>query len=337
MLMQRQAPIAIGALAACAVIASGSILLREQILSFSSWPDARESGRGPEIAIPHGPPLAANGGAVAPVAGEAAVRAVVRQQRDRAVLATLGLGPAGGSVTVPLQGRTTPGAPTPSGPAGPDAGDPSGPSVSTTGPTGSGRPSMTSSDPLSGYGDAPVAGDAAPVSGSGAKPKTPGPSVFQPTAASRTADPQVADVAPEADAVRVNSAADNAPPPLDPTEPAPAAPAPDPAPVEAPAPPDEAPAPPADPTPAPAEETPPADPAPPVEAPPAPTPEEPATPPADPPPAEPAPEVPSAPADPTPPADPAPTPDPAPTATDAPQPDAAQPAADGVRGALARL
>jgi hypothetical protein len=336
MLMQRQAPIAIGALAACAVIASGSILLREQILSFSSWPDARDGARGPEIAIPHGPPLAANGGAVAPVAGGAAARAVVRQQRDRAVLATLGLGPTGGSVAVPLQGRT-PSAP--SGAPAPVANDPSGPSLSTTGPTGSGRPSMTSSDPLSGYGDAPVAGDAAPVSGSGTKPKTPGTSVFQPTAASRTADPQVADVAPEADAVRVNSATDNAPPPLDPTEPVPAAPPPDPGPVETPAPPTETPAPPADPTPAPAEETPPADPAPPVETPPAPTPEEPATPPADPPPAEPAPEVPSAPADPTPPADPAPTTDPDPTATDAPQPEAAQPeaAADGVRGALARL
>ncbi|HWI72603.1 MAG TPA: hypothetical protein VNT55_11655, partial [Baekduia sp.] len=104
--MQRQAPLAIGALAACAVVASGSILLREQILSFSAWPDAREGGRGPQIAIPHGLPLAANGGAAGPET-EAAARVVARQRRDRAVLTALGFGPAGG--TVGLTGVVLPG------------------------------------------------------------------------------------------------------------------------------------------------------------------------------------------------------------------------------------
>ena len=37
MLMQRQAPVALSVLAACAVMASGSVLLRQQILHFSSW------------------------------------------------------------------------------------------------------------------------------------------------------------------------------------------------------------------------------------------------------------------------------------------------------------
>ena len=57
-LMHRQAPVAFGVLASCAVIASGSILLREQILSFSSWPEAGGGGDAPEIAIPNVRPLA---------------------------------------------------------------------------------------------------------------------------------------------------------------------------------------------------------------------------------------------------------------------------------------
>ena len=48
MLMHRQAPLAVGALAACAVIATGAVLLREQILTFASWPDAREARQGAE-------------------------------------------------------------------------------------------------------------------------------------------------------------------------------------------------------------------------------------------------------------------------------------------------
>src|SRR3954469_15462787 len=51
--MPRQAPLAVGALAACAVIATGAILLRDQILEFSAWPDAREGRRAPDIVIPH--------------------------------------------------------------------------------------------------------------------------------------------------------------------------------------------------------------------------------------------------------------------------------------------
>ncbi|MCW2984474.1 MAG: hypothetical protein JWR63_2044, partial [Conexibacter sp.] len=78
MLMHRQAPIAIGALAACAVVASGAVLLREQILSFSSWPAARDGARAPQIAIPHGPALAANGGTAGPAAAAAAAAAAGR-------------------------------------------------------------------------------------------------------------------------------------------------------------------------------------------------------------------------------------------------------------------
>src|SRR3954454_10245667 len=50
--MHRQASLAMGALAACAVIATGAVLLRDQILTFSAWPEALDGGRSPQIAIP---------------------------------------------------------------------------------------------------------------------------------------------------------------------------------------------------------------------------------------------------------------------------------------------
>ncbi|MCW3002814.1 MAG: hypothetical protein JWQ20_2112, partial [Conexibacter sp.] len=53
MLMHRQAPIALSALAACAVMASGAVLLRQQILDFSSLSQVRDSVEAPQLAIPH--------------------------------------------------------------------------------------------------------------------------------------------------------------------------------------------------------------------------------------------------------------------------------------------
>src|SRR5690242_16458702 len=50
--MHRQASLALGALAACAVIALGAALLRHDILSFSAWPTTRDDGRVPQLAIP---------------------------------------------------------------------------------------------------------------------------------------------------------------------------------------------------------------------------------------------------------------------------------------------
>ena len=93
--MHRQAPLAFGVLASCAVIASGSILLREQILSFSSWPEASRDGDAPQIAIPNVRPLALHAaGAARP--GELTPR--VRTDAARARL--LGLGAGGGTFTL---------------------------------------------------------------------------------------------------------------------------------------------------------------------------------------------------------------------------------------------
>ena len=50
--MHRQAPLALGALAACAVLATGGLLLRGDILSFSAWPETRDPRPAPQIAIP---------------------------------------------------------------------------------------------------------------------------------------------------------------------------------------------------------------------------------------------------------------------------------------------
>src|SRR3954453_20855794 len=65
--MHRQAPVAVRALAACAVIASGAVMLRERILTFSSWPQAHEQ-RAPDVAIPPARPFVPRGspGRVAP-------------------------------------------------------------------------------------------------------------------------------------------------------------------------------------------------------------------------------------------------------------------------------
>src|SRR3954453_6199222 len=105
MLMHRQAPIAIGALAACAVIASGSVLLREQILSFSSWPDAGGGGHTPEIAIPDVRPVLMPGSAALSSAAQITPR--VRTSAARAAL--LGLGAGGGSFALPAPGSATAG------------------------------------------------------------------------------------------------------------------------------------------------------------------------------------------------------------------------------------
>lgn len=298
MLMHRQAPVAFGVLASCAVIASGSILLREQILSFSSWPEANAGGDAPEIAIPHGRPLAlrdtgaAGQGETAPRVSKGTTGAGLR-----------GLGVGGGTFTLASsrQPVTTGGATT----GGATTGAPDGPQFTTLGRTGSGHPDLgpASDAPLSVYGAGiPLAGDAGSA-GSGVSSAAPGSVPLAPTAAIRVAAPQAADVAPAADPAPVISSADNAPPPQDPEgtpmlvpePPAVPAPAPDPAPDPVPAP---------EPTPAPAEPAPPADPAPPAEETPAPPAEAPAP--------DPAPEVPPAPADPAPPADPGPTPEEAP-------------------------
>jgi hypothetical protein len=302
--MHRQAPIAFGVLASCAVIASGSILLREQILSFSSWPEAGGGGNAPEIAIPNVRPLVVRN-AGAGMSGETTPR--VRTSAARAGL--LGLGVGGGTFAllpsrpVNVDGGAAAG--------GGTTGAPSGPQLTTTGRTGSGHPDAgpAGDPPLSAYGEGiPVAGDAG-ADGSGVSPLASGSVPLEPTAAIRVAAPQVADVAPEADPAPVISSADNAPPPTDPAgtpvlvpEPPPI---PDPTPDPAPAP---------DPTPAPAEPAPPADPAPPVETP-APPVEDAPAPPVEAPALDPAPEVPPAPADPAPPADdpgiaPAPSADP---------------------------
>ncbi|MCW3021390.1 MAG: hypothetical protein JWR30_712, partial [Conexibacter sp.] len=52
MLMHRQAPIALGALVACAAAASASLLLRQQILHFSSGQHADGGALSPQLAIP---------------------------------------------------------------------------------------------------------------------------------------------------------------------------------------------------------------------------------------------------------------------------------------------
>jgi hypothetical protein len=304
-LMHRQAPLAFGVLASCAVIASGSILLREQILSFSSWPEIGGGGSAPEIAIPNTRPLA--------VGDAGAVEAAPRRVRKNAAPAgLLGLGASGGTFTLlaPQPVRVGGGS---SGNVSGGGSAPSGPRLTTTGPTGSGHPNTgpVSDPPLSAYADGiPMAGDAGSA-GSGVSPLASDVVPLVPTATIRVATPQAANVAPEADLAPVISSADNAPPPSDPAG------TPEPSPEPAPAP-DPTPDPPPAPDPTPAEPAPPADPAPPVEAPAPPTEETPA-PPVEAPAPDPAPEVPPAPADPAPPADPEIAPEPAadsPVATD---------------------
>jgi hypothetical protein len=305
MLMHRQAPIAFGVLASCAVIASGTILLREQILSFSSWPESGGGGgTAPEIAIPNVHPLALRG------AGVVTARETTPHVRTDAVRTGLpGLGVGGGTFTV------LPPRPVSVGGGG-TTGAPGGSQLTTLGRTGSGHPAAGSAGdpPLSAYGaGVPITGDAGSAGSGIASSPAAGSLALEPTAAIRVAAPQAADVAPEADPSPVISSADNAPPPADPAGtpvlvpepppiPAPSVPAPDPAPAP-------------DPTPAPAEPAPPADPVPPVESPAPPPVEDAPAPPVDAPAPDPAPEVPPAPADPAPPADPgiapAPSPDPA--------------------------
>jgi hypothetical protein len=307
-LMHRQTPVAFGVLAACAVIASGSILLRERILSFSSWPEGGGGADAPEIAIPAAGSPALDGAAL--TAARETVGPVVRVDAARSGL--LGVRAGGGFMVL---------APRPAGAGGSsrvgsgngDAGSGGahgGQQFSSNGRTGSGHPDVGSgpvSDPLSLYGAGiPVAGDAGSA-GSGVSPSAVDPVPLEPTAALRVAAPQEAEDAPEADVAPVSSSADDAPPPSDPGETP--EPAPDPTPTPAPEPPDPTPAP------EPAEPTPPADPAPPVDETPAPPVEAPAP--------DPAPEVPPAPADPTPPADPAPVTDPAPIAPEDPAPSVA--------------
>jgi hypothetical protein len=321
MLMHRQAPVAIGALAACAVIASGSVLLREQILSFSSWPNAGDAGRAPEIAIPSGRPSFATGATGGTLASDPARRSRVEEARD-----ALGLGPAGGSFTLP--GSRGVGTPGPSAPStslsAPSAGG--GVQVTNTGRGSSGAPDTDAGDPpLSGYqADIPLPGEAGSA-GSGTSPSASSPTPLESSAVVRVAAAQAAEIAPAADLAPVASSADNAPPPVDPdgtTRPPAPSPAPAPAGPSSPTPPDPTPVP-ADPTPAPAEPTPPAVPAPPVETPAPPVPDTPV--PVETPAPDPAPDVPPAPADPAPPADPTPAPDPAPAppVEDPPQPAAA--------------
>jgi hypothetical protein len=303
--MHRQAPVAFGVLASCAVIASGSILLREQILSFSSWPEAGGGGGyAPEIAIPNTRPLALRDAGAVRVG-----KATRRVRTDAAPAGLVGLGAGGGTFTLLTPRPVGAGGGAPAG-----SGAPSSPQLTTTGLTGSGHPDTrpAGDPPLSAYGEGiPMAGDAGSA-GSGVSPLASDAVPLVSTAAIRVAAPQAANVAPEADPAPVISSADNAPPPSDPAgtpEPSPEpAPAPDPMPDPPPAP---------DPTPEPAEPAPPADPAPPVEAPAPQTEETPAPPPEAPAP-DPAPEVPPAPADPAPPADPeiAPEPPVEPAATD---------------------
>jgi hypothetical protein len=272
--MHRQTPVAFGVLAACAVIASGAVLLREQILSFSSWPEAGGGGSAPEIAIPQVRSLAAGArGSVRPGAGATRVRIDA---------ARVGLPGVSGAFTVLTPRPADAGSGTDGGPGGKAAPGGRGTAggqqqLTVTGSTGSGHPDTGPINaPLSAYGDGiPLAGEAG-TAGSGVAPTASAAVPLEPAAAVRVAAPQAADVAPEADVAPVSSSADNAPPPSDPAESVP------------------------EPTPPPAPEPTP-DPAPPA-ADPAPVPAEP----------EPAPEVPPAPADPTPPADPVPMSDPTP-------------------------
>src|SRR4051812_31664581 len=132
--MHRQAPIAFGVLASCAVIASGSILLREQILSFSSWPEAGGGGNAPEIAIPNIRPLAM-GNAAAGMPG----RTTPRVRTDAARAGLLGLGAGGGSFTLrPARPVNVDGGAGAGG--GSTTGASSGPQLTTIGRTGSGHP-----------------------------------------------------------------------------------------------------------------------------------------------------------------------------------------------------
>jgi hypothetical protein len=232
-LMHRQMPIAFGVLAACAVIASGSILLREQILSFSSWPEAGGGGIAPEIAIPNVGPLASHDTRAAGLG-----HATPRVRTAAAQAPQVGLG-SGGDFTflaprpVGAQGGTTG-----------SSGASGGPRLTTIGRTGSGHPDAgpAADAPLSVYGAGiPVAGDAGSA-GSGVSPSA-GSVPLEPAAAIRVAAPQAADIAPEADPAPVISSADNAPPPPDPAGTPVLVPDPSPAPPPVPAPaPDRAPA-----------------------------------------------------------------------------------------------
>lgn len=297
MLMHRQAPVALSALAACAVLASGSLLLREQILDFSTWPQARDGLPAPQLTIPHVRSVAPR---AVPATRQGEARRAARTDDARVALQV------GAPVAaVPADGAGSPLSPAVLGmtdaPAAPGA--TTGPDRTTASVTGPG----TGNRPAAPRPSAPSGATAAPV------PAAAGPSPSTSTAAAVAVgiavppgavrvSAQPAELAPEADREPVDSSADNAPTPPDAAVPAPE-PAPAPAPV------DPAPADPAPPT-EPADPTPPADPAPPAESTPpteTPAPSEP--------PAPPAPEVPSTPADPAPPSDPAPAADPPATPT----------------------
>ena len=175
MLMHRQTPLAFGVLASCAVIASGSILLREQILSFSSWPEASRGGDAPEIAIPNVRPLAPHAAGTARP-GEATPRVVT----DAARAGLLGLGVGGGTFTLASSRPVVAGG----GAGGGASGAPGGPQLTTLGRTGSGHPGTgpAGGAPLSAYGPGiltrrrrPVAGEAGSA-GSGSSPSRRAPS-----------------------------------------------------------------------------------------------------------------------------------------------------------------
>src|SRR3954464_10543748 len=127
-LMHRQASLALGALAACAVIAMGAALLRHDILSFSAWPTTRDDGRVPQPAIPDV--------RVAPSQGDAAALSL-RHATPGSALGS----PADALATLPstVAGTT----PAVTGPAtavgvGPTVPSASGPSAAPTTPSGTG-------------------------------------------------------------------------------------------------------------------------------------------------------------------------------------------------------
>lgn len=315
MLLPRQLPLLLGAVAACVAIALGTALLRSEILDFSSWPQLRPDTGLSELAIP---PRSTAADAQAPATRRAAPSSA------GAATATALLGASTPDLPTIAAGRSLLQVPAPTAPAAPVRRE----SVAGTGPIAGNIPAAVPAPPVAVPAPVapvlpgPVVGSPAPTPAAAAEPVIAAPAADTPQAPAPGRQPQRvtagdAQVAPPALAGPVQTSADNAAPPVDPTEPAvPTPPVDEPAPS---APADEAPAAPveaapADPEPAaPAPEPAPSDPAP-V---PGPAPVEPA--PADPaPPAEP----PAPPAEP-----PAPPADEPAAPADQPAPAAEQPAA----------
>lgn len=218
MLLPRQLPLLLGAVAACVAIALGTALLRSEILDFSSWPQLRPDTGLSELAIPQ---------------RSTAADAQATATRHAAV------SPAGAASVTALLGSSTPDLPTiaagrsllqvpaPTVPAPPVrreivAG--TGP-IAGNAPAGAPVPPATVPAPAVPAQPGPVVASPAPAPAAAAEPVIATPAADVPQAPAPGRQPQRvtagdAQVAPPAQAGPVQAAADNAAPPVDPTEPA---------------------------------------------------------------------------------------------------------------------